>query len=155
MDEEKSASVSLHFFPTDLSIKARNWWQFGNFSWSIGWKAEMHEAWKCRLNSFPFSIIRLLEMLKCLTFCLIQFCCLLATAGWCTSLNKMHHDLSEGKVLSLHKSSFSFLFLRQLLRRSPPPSWLLVRKEEIKQQIFDRNLCLLLSLFFFWVWKPL
>ena len=113
MDEEKSASVSLHFFPTDLSPKARNWWQFGNFSWPIGWKAEMHEAWKCRLNSFPFSIIRLLEMLKCLTFCLIQFCCLLATAGWCTSLNKMHHDLSEGKVLSLHKSSFSFLFLRQ------------------------------------------
>lgn len=29
----------------------------------------------------------------------------------------MHHDLSEGKVLSLHKSSFSFLFCASMRRQ--------------------------------------
>ena len=54
----------------------------------------------------------------------------------------MHHDLSEGKVLSLHKSSFSFLFLRQheAMAAASGATVVVGRGEKIKQQIFGRNL---------------
>ena len=107
VDEEKSAYTVVENSSRMVLLSASG----AIFSWSIGWKPEMHEAWKERLNIF-FSLCDTIlsstwdgEMSHFLPNSI-----LLATAGWCTSLNKMHHDLSEGKVLSLHKSSFSFLF---------------------------------------------